>query len=294
MRLSTRNQVLILLVFLCLATGCKELVGSLKEISKLQQAIIREYGEPGVNVNLNNSTSLIITFINSPLNAKTVDERARRAQMTAAFVKQHYSSIRKIEEIWIGFVKQETRYMFVNYSEGLGFFGFDKNGQPLRQPENEPTAYSNPTRPTATYSSERKQTDIVIEHLQLERDAINDFSVMLHFTVPGDATGAKRATSLPEEVRFDFSSSSEKSLFPDAPHITFLSDGKVVYETTDQFSTWKFGEKFSETLSLPVPYRAFRRMTSGNTLTLRIGDREYQFTREQVDALREMTSYVKE
>ena len=294
MRFSSRNQVLILLLFLCSATSCQELVGSLKEISTLRRAIIKEYGEPGVNVNLNNSTILIITFINSPLNAKTDDERARRAQLTAEFVKQHYPSIRKLEEIWISFVKQETRYIVVNYSEGLGFFGFDKNGQPLPQPEDEPTAYLNATRPRATYSSERKQTDVVIERLQLESDAINDFSVMPHFTVPGDATGVRRATSFPDEVRFDFASSSEKSLFPDAPHITFLSDGKVVYETTDQFSTWKYGEKFSETLSLPVPYRAFRLMTSGKTLTLRIGDREYQFTSEQVDALREMTSYVKE
>jgi hypothetical protein len=35
-------------------------------------------------------------------------------------------------------------------------------------------------------------------------------------------------------------------------------------------------------------------MTAGKKLTLRLGDREYQLTEEQVKALREMTEYVRD
>jgi len=51
---------------------------SLVDLSKLQADIIKEYGDKGVYVNLNNSSSLTITFINSPLNAKGPHERAKR------------------------------------------------------------------------------------------------------------------------------------------------------------------------------------------------------------------------
>jgi hypothetical protein len=118
--------------------------------------------------------------------------------------------------------------------------------------------------------------------------------VIPHFTVPGEVSVARRSASFPDSVRFDFSSFSEKSMFPGAPTFTFLADGKVVFATPQQFSTSKFDEKFSEFASIGVPYPTFRRMVSGKSLRLTIGDREYAFTGKQLNALREMTNYVKE
>ena len=80
MNLSSRSRSLALAaVVSCLvATGCAQLVTSLGEISKLQAEIVKEYGEPGVNVSLNNSTFLTVTYINSQLNAR--DPRRVRSE----------------------------------------------------------------------------------------------------------------------------------------------------------------------------------------------------------------------
>jgi hypothetical protein len=288
---------LALLLSCLLAAGCAQVAKSLVEISRLQAELIKEYGEEGVNVNLTNSRLLTVTFINSPLNIKGPEERAKRAEQAATFVNQHYPSIDQIAEIWVSFVRQETRYIVVNYSEGLGFFGFDKNARPLSRPEEGPTTGNSDSsmRPMAVYLPTLKQTDVRITRLQLEGDLNYGMALAPHFTVPGDATGVIRSSSLPRSVNFDFASYSEKSMFPGEPRITVLADGKVVFETSAQFSTSKLPDgKFTEFLKLQIPYPTFRRMTTGKTLTLRLGDREYKLTDEQVEALREMTQYVKE
>jgi hypothetical protein len=100
---------------------------------------------------------------------------------------------------------------------------------------------------------------------------------------------------LPKSVGVDFASYSEKSLFPGEPKILFIADGKVIFETAEQFSTSKNQDGlFSEFLLMEVPYPAFRRLTNGKKLTFRLGDYEYKLTEEQVEALREMTEYVRE
>lgn len=292
---SSRSASLISsLLFSCLlAAGCGGVVKSLGEISQLQADLVKEFKEEGINVRLNNNTSLTVTFINSLLNSQETEQRKQRAMRTALFVAKHYPSIAKMEAIWVAFQRVETRFVIVTYSESVGFFGFDKHGQPLPEgpPPGEPV---DETRPAATYDPKLKQTDVVIRKIQLEGDLTFGLSVMPHFTVPGDASGGRRATAFPDAVRFDFSSFSEKSMFPGAPTFTFLADGKVAFETSEQFSTSKFGEEFTEFASIGVPYQNFRRMTAGKTLKLTIGDREYRFTEEQLQALREMTNYVQE
>ena len=186
----------------------------------------------------------------------------------------------------------------MNYSESFDFFGFDKHGRPLHSSAAEHTTQgpSNTMQPTTVYSPELKQTDVLVERLQLEGDANYGMSLIAHFTVPGDVNQSKRSASYPPFVSFDFSSYSEKSLFPGEPKVAALADGKVVFETSEQFSTSKSPDdgRFSEYLSLHLPYTAFRRMINGRSLTLRIGDKEYGFAREQVEALRKMTQYVQE
>jgi hypothetical protein len=293
---SSRSASLIsTLLLLCLVTpGCGRLAKSLGEISQLQADLVKEFKEEGINVRLNNDTSLTVTFINSLLNSQEAQQREQRAKRTALFVTKHYPSIAKIEAIWVAFIRVETRFVFVNYSENVGFFGFDKDGQPLPEEALPDVRPVDETQPAATYDPKLKQTDVVIRQMQLEGDLNNGFSVVPHFSVPGDASGVSRATAFPDSVRFDFSSFSEKSMFPGAPTFTFLADGKVMFATSEQFSTSKFGEQFTEFASIGVPYQTFRRMVSGKSLKLTIGDREYSFTGEQLAALREMTKHVKE
>jgi len=291
------SLVLALLLSCLLVANCAPVVKSLGELSRLHAEIVKEYGEKEVGVNLKNATSLTITFVNSPLNAKDPVERARRAEQTAAFVNQHYPSIDQIHEIWVGFVRQETRYIVVHYSESLNFFGFDKNARPLTRPERGPSPNGSDSvvRPTAVYSPKLNQTEVMITRLQLEGDLDNGLALAPHFTVPGDATSVTRSSSRPSSVSLDFASYSEKSMFPGESKISVLSDGKAVFATSGVFSTSKLPEgKFSEFLLLQIPYPAFRRLTAGRALTLRLADREYELTKGQVKALQEMTEYVRD
>lgn len=278
-----------------LATGCREAVKSLGELSKLQSDLIREYKEDDVRVNLTNNTSLTVTFVNSALNSQESEQRQQRAERTASFVITHYPSVAKLREIWVVFMLVKTRFVVMNYSETVGYFGFDKTGQPLREPDIEPVPEAvDETRPTAAYNATLKRTEVIVRQMPLEGDLNNGFSVVPHFSVPGDASGVRRSTSFPESVSFDFLSFSEKSIFPGAPKFTFLTDGKVMFETSEQFSTSKVDEKFSEFATINIPYPTFRRMLSGKTLNLKIGERDYTFSSKQLAALREMTNYVKD
>ena len=284
-----------LLLVCVLAGGCVKLAKSLGEVSKLQVEIVKEFGEKEVGVNINNDTVLTISFLNSPLNDKPPDERAQRAGQTMAFVKDHYPSIDKMHAIWVVFIRAQTRFIFVHYSETVAVFGFNKHGQLLTDPDGPPaSATDRSLRPTAVYSPDSKQTDVMITGMQLPGDLNQGLTVSVYFKVRGDATGVRRADA-PESVSFDFASYSEKSLFPGAPKIQVLADGKVAFQTATQFSTSKNADGlFSEFATIPVPYPAFRRAIAGERLTLKMGDQGYGFSSGQVKALRELARYVKE
>lgn len=277
--------------------GCGKQLTALSELGKLQRQIISKYREDGAHVNLNNDRYLTVTFINSPLNSKSSEERATRAQETAAFVKQHYPSIGKLDELWVVFMRQETRYVVVTYSDTVEYFGFDRSAHPLsKREEVQPIRRTeSAAHPTAVYSPGRQETDISISRLQLEGDSSSGLSVSPHFAVAGDVSRVRRSSSAPESVGLDFASYSSIQMFSArASRITFLADGKVVYETTETFTSSRSAEGgYSQFLMLQVPYPAFQKMTTGKKLIVRIGDREYNVADEQLAALHEMTAYVR-
>lgn len=279
-----------ILVSCLLLAGCGKGVKSISGLAKLHVALTREFPKDEISLN-QNDTTLLITFVNSSLNSTSSQERAERAKQTATFVVQHYPTISELKEVFVQFIEQKSQFVIFHYSRSLDFFPFDNRGTALQRNED---VKPSEQYTSATYSPTLKQTDIISRNLQLEGDLENGLSLLPHFTVPGNVTPVEPCATFPESVRFDFSSFSEKSIFPGAPKLTFLADQKVVFQTTAQFSTSKFDDKFSEYLSLAVPYPAFLRMTSGNTLTLRIGAREYLFSQEHLNAMREMRAYVKE
>jgi len=295
----SRKTCLVLLAILAFVAfaGCGKQLTALSELGKLQRQIISKYREDGVHVNLNNDRYLTVTFINSPLNSKSNGERATRAQETAVFVVQHYPSIGKLDELWVVFMRQERRYVVVTYSDTVEYFGFDRSAHPLpKRGEVQPVRRTeSAAHPTAIYSPERQETDISISRLQLEGDSSSGLSISPHFAVAGDVSGVRRSSSAPESVDLDFASYSSIQMFSArASRITFLADGKVVYETTETFTSSRSAEGgYSQFLMLQVPYPAFRNMTTGKKLILRIGDREYNVADEQLAALHEMTAYVR-
>jgi hypothetical protein len=276
------------LILLSLVSGCTNLIKKVSGLSVLRNKIIAEYHED-VNVTLGKN-SLVVTFINSSLNNQSAGDREKRAIQTADFVVRNYPAINEIHRIWIGFSKQENHFIVVHHFESLGFFGFDETGKPLAKPSPPP----DPLEPTARYWNEYDATDVTIPRIELRERPDNDFSVMTQFTVKGDATGPHRSPAQPAEVRFNFTSNSDKSLFPGAPKLSFAVDEKVLFASNEQFSTSKFDEKFSETLLLSIPYPTFQRLVNGKRLTLKIADETYDFTPEQIAALRKMTTFVAE
>jgi hypothetical protein len=277
-----------------IASGCsKQWAKSLMQLSQLRAAIAREYGEPSVEVRLI-KRSLFIWFVNSPLNTESHEDRQERAEKTALFASQHYPAITEVADMLVGFIKVETRFVFVPHSSSVDFFRFNAQAQLLPWAPQPSQIGESRARATAVYASQLDQTEVSIALMQLEGDTDNGLALSPHFSVRGDVTGVRRSVAAPRSVSFDFSSYSEKSMFPGEPQIVFLADGKIVFETAAQFSTSKSLEgKFSEFLLLPVPYTAFRRLAAAKSVRLRIGDREYELTEEQVEALREMTAYVR-
>lgn len=296
-RIASRRQsrALVTLLLCLFATGCTKLAKDWGEISKLHTAIVKEFGEKEVGVNLNNDTVLTVSFVNSPLNDRGPDERAQRAEQTAVFVKDHFQSIARIETIWVVFVRSETRFVFVHSSETISVFPFDKHGQPFRPPEDDdPDSSALDQGLSAVYSPDLDQTDLMITGLQLQGKQNQGLTMSVYCTLRGDATGVKRADP-PKAVDVDLASYSEKSLFPGEPKIQFIADGKVVFTTAKQFSTSKnMDGLFSESVSVAVPYAAFRRLAAGKKLTLKLGEFEYNFTEEQVESVRRIKEYIKE
>ena len=114
---------LVLLTSSLLVCGCsaaKDLGKTLGELTMVRDELIEKFGEQDVNVRANtfqNHTSISVVYVNSPLNQKTTEERAKRAQETAAIVRQHYPSIKNVSEIWVGFMRVTTRLVVFHSSE---------------------------------------------------------------------------------------------------------------------------------------------------------------------------------
>ena len=147
-----------------------------------------------------------------------------------------------------------------------------------------------PTEPNINYSASRNRTEIV-SGISLEGTAENGVTCLPHISVEGNVEKGARLAS---EVTFDFASFGEKPRFPNLTKIAFITDGKVVYETSEQFSTSKLTDgTYSEFLFLRVSASAFRRIMTGKDVTLRLGEKEYRINEQQVVRLQKMSTYLK-
>ena len=285
----------IVLTSCLLVYGCstaKDLGKTLGNLATVRAELIKKYGEQDVNLRVNtfqNRTTLSVVYVNSPLNQKSTEERAERAQETAEIVKQQYPSIKNVGEIWVGFMRAKTRLVIFHWSEMLAAYGFDNEARALRDRGIAPL---DPSQPEVRYSASQNKTEISSSGIQLEGTTEKGVILVSHFSVAGNIN--KITPKPPDEVSLDFAAFSEKPKFPNITKLVFLSDNKIVYQTEGQFSTSKIaGETYTEFLYLKVPAAVFREISSGNTVTIKLNTHEYKLTESQHLQIQRMSDYLK-
>lgn len=290
-----RYSLCIVLTSCLLAYGCgaaKDLGKTLGDLAMVRAELIKKFGEEGVNLHVNNfqnRLSISVTYVNSPLNQKTTDERAKRAQETAEIVRQHYPSIKKVSEIWVGFMRTTTRLVVFHWNEMLEIRGFDNDARALRHPGDPPV---DPSQPGVRYLPSQNKTDISSSGIQLEGTPEKGVTVVLHFSVAGDVN--KITPKPPGEVGLDFAAFSEKPKFPNVTNLVFLSDNKIVYQTQGQFSTSKIAnDMYSEFLYLKVPTAVFVKISSGSIVKIKLNEHEYTLTESQLLQIKRMSDYIR-
>jgi hypothetical protein len=280
-------------LLICGCSAAKDLGKTLAELTAVRAELIKTFGEQDVDVRVNtsqNRTGISVVYINSLLNQKTTEERAKRAQQTAEIVKRHYPSIKKVNEIWVGFLRATTRLVVFHSSEMIEVYGFDNEGRALRGPED--VAPFDPSVPVVRYLPSQNKTDISSNGIQLEGTPEKGVAVVPHFTVVGDVN--KTRPTPPNEVSLDFAAFSDKPKFPDLTKIIFYVDNKIVHITEGQFSTSKIaGDMYSEFLYLKVPTSVFLKITSGNTVKIKLGAHEYTLTESQLLQIQRMSDYIR-
>ncbi len=290
-----RYPLRLVLMSCLLASGCsagKELGKTLADLANVRSELMKKFGENDVNVRVNtfeNRTSISVIYVNSPLNGKTPDERARRAQETAEIVKQRYPSIKNVSEIWVGFMRATTRLVLFHWSEMIEAYGFDSEARALRDPSMAPP---DPSQPEVRYLPRENKTDISSSGIQLEGTPEKGVIVLPHFSVAGDVN---KITPKPaNEVALDFAAFSEKPKFPNLTKITFISDNKVVYKTEGQFSTSKIADNtYNEFLYLKIPTAVFLKIASGSTVKIKLNEHEYTLTESQILQIQRMSDYLR-
>ena len=290
-----RHALCLVLTSSLFAYGCstaKDRRRTLSDLATVRAELIKKFGEQDVNVRANtfqNRTSISVIYVNSPLNQKATEERAKRAQETAEIVRQHYPSIKNVNEIWVGFMRVTTRLVVFHYSELLEVRGFDNEARALRDPGPAPL---DPNQPVVRYLANQNKTDISSNGIQLEGTAEKGVTVVPHFSVAGDVN--KTRSKPPDDVSLDFAAFSEKPKFPNLTTIIFLSDNKIVYQTEGQFSTSKIADDmYSEFLYLKVPTAVFLKISSGSIAMIKLNKHEYTLTESQILQMQQMSDYLR-
>jgi len=283
----------LLLIIAVSLSACSGLVKSLTDLTKLQAELIKEFHDQNVNVVIQNSTLLGITFINSKLNNETDVKRQERAQATASFVKTHYAGMAGIERIWVAFVAYETRFLIVNYTRTIDGYIFNKNGSLVRPPAlyDERLGSQPDDEPRASYNPSNNQTGVHITALQLSGNMNEGLVLVPDLTLSGDARPPRKATIVLLSVKLTFASYAPTKTFKTDVPFVIIADGKTIYTATahNTSTTTDGGNEF---LVVAIPFPRFLAMAQAEEAALRLGNKRFPLTDKQLAALRNMTNYA--
>jgi hypothetical protein len=285
---------LVLATLVLCSFGCsKDLLNELKEIAQLRNQMVQEFHEQNINVNLENSTVLQIAFINSPLNEGPQQERARRAQETALFVKRNFAGIDRLERLSVSFVRNETRMIVINYTQQIDSYEFGKDASLIGAlfPYNPQSAFKGEEDVMVTYNPARNESEVKITRLQLEGDLDRGVVLSPHFVVRGDATTAGRSSGIPDVVVFSFASYAPEKIFKGDPTLRIVADSYAVFsEKARNLSV--MAEGGNEFLVQGVPLDKFLKITEAKTVIVELGTKQFLLSDDQLRALKDMATYI--
>lgn len=283
------HRKLLALILICplLTAGClKETVKQLGELQALQNALTTKFGDE-INLHLSEGGMLSVAFINSPLNERTKQERAGRAEETAKLIHAHYAGSPLVTTIYVMFLRRKTQFVLFHQTQPVDDYGYERDGQQLRVA----TPYLPSPPPdreiTAGYSSSEGGTNVsTYGTFQIEGEPGGyGITVLPHFRVAGDAR--RRRSPPPEEVSFVFSSYSKKPRFKEAVPIEFIADGTPVMQGEATFTG-----NDAQYCSVDISYSVFRKFIAGQDLSIKLGAREYPLTPKHRELLLKMDAYV--
>ena len=283
----------IVLTVLCSAGCGTKLLSELGEVSEIKNQLIKEFHEPDLQVTLNNSTGLHVTFVNSPLNERNSDERFARAQEAALFVKRRYAGIERLKYMSIGFVKSQTRMVVVEDMQEVDRFVFNNSASLIgaETDYNPQSAFTDEDDVSIVYNPKNNESEVRITRLQLEGDLNKGVMLSPHFKVRGDATTAGRSAGIPSAVVFTFASFAPEKVFTSDPQLRIVADGQTIFN--DKAHNQSVGvDGGNEFLVQGVPLAQFLKMTEAKTVVLSLGGKEYLLSDKNLRSLREMASYA--
>jgi hypothetical protein len=287
-------SIITLLSFvLILNTSCsKDTFKSLSDLSTLRNELIKEYKENDINVTVQNSNVLGVSFINSSFNKLGEQEREKKAREIALFAKNHYPSIDSIEKIWVSFVISKN-YIIVQYSNGLATYVFDK-----RNLTPGTSGVSDSQAIVATlYDPGNNRTNVFLNNnLQVYSDDRSGVMLSPQLTISGDNVSAPKIV-VPKSVTLDFSTYSEKRIFPDNPQLVIYVDGQKIYSgnaRTTKVLGSEAEKSVNEFLSQEISYAQFVQITKAAEVRFNLGAKELKLTRAHIGALRAMKRCVEE
>lgn len=293
-----KSLLFLLTVFVCLfSVGCgqmKEAGKTLGALAEVRGEIIKKFGENDVNVNIitfGSSTSIRVAYINSPLNQKNGEERRKRAQETALIVKQHYSDIKNVSQIVVGFMKVEMKFLVVTTSVGIDVFSFDNQANPSSDRGEGSTVSAGDETTFPTYSATNNETTIA-PRLQLEGVPGNGLTMIATMRVVGDTS--KVTPKAPKDVGFDFASFTKGAKFAAETPVKFQGDDKVMFETTGEFSSGPGTDGMTNQFAyLTIPFTKFRELSRCQKVTIVLGEHKFELSEQQIGSFRKMVQYVK-
>lgn len=288
--LPQRKLLALILISSLLTAGCiRDAVKSLSELQALRTTLTNTFGDE-VSLHLSegvNRGTLTVTFINSPLNDSTRQQRALRAQEAAQIVSAHYERSNVVTMIAVMFLRRKSLFAVFHRSQNVDTFVFEKDGQPTEYTALYLPAPTTGTEITVSHSTTDNATDVSSQStLQLDLEPGGyGMTVMPHFRLAGDAR--RRKSAPPEKVLFYFASYSKKPRFSESVRIEFIADGSPIMQTTAMFTG-----NDAQYCSLKISYSVFRKMATAKEATIKVGAREYPLTPKQLELLQKMDNYV--